>query len=74
MDYKRMIDRLKTPAERHNGKAEEQKEEMHIKVMDIERSEIRRMFESGEITREQAKELRRFVNNIESVTLYEYME
>lgn len=74
IDYKKMIDRLKTPAERYNGRATEQKEEMHIKVMDIERSEIRRMFEAGEISMEQAKELRRFVNNIESVTLYEYIE
>lgn len=74
MDYRRMIERLKTPVERHSGKTEEQKEEMHIKVMDMERSEIRRMFEAGEISREQVKELRRFVNNIETVTLYEYIE
>ncbi|MDQ0199410.1 cation:proton antiporter [Neobacillus ginsengisoli] len=74
LDYKRMINRLKTPTAQYNAKSEEQKEELRIKVMDIERTEIQGMYESGEISREQAKELRRFVNYIESVTLYEYVE
>ncbi|MFB6466349.1 Na+/H+ antiporter [Cytobacillus sp. Hz8] len=74
VDYKRLIDRLKRPRIRNNEKTEEQKEELRIKVMDIERSEIQRMFESGEITNDQARELRSFVNYIESITLYEYVE
>ena len=74
LDYERMIDRLKKPVEQNNEKEEEQKEDLRLKVIDIERSEIHAMFEAGEITREQSKELRRFVNNIESVTLYEYVE
>ncbi|MBM7693497.1 CPA1 family monovalent cation:H+ antiporter [Peribacillus deserti] len=74
LDYKRMINRLKRPTVRYNEKKEEQKEELRLKVMDVERSEIRRMFESGEINRDQAKELRRFVNYHESVALYEHVE
>lgn len=74
LDYKRMIGRLKRPTARFNEKSAEQKEELRIKVMDIERSEIHRMYEVGDISREQARELRRFVNYIESITLYEHVE
>lgn len=74
LDYKQMIDRLKRPAARYNEKNEKQKVELRLKVMDIERSEIHKMYESGEISREQARELRRFINYIESVTLHEHVE
>jgi monovalent cation/hydrogen antiporter len=74
LDYKRMINVLKTPTAEFNEKREEQKEELRLKVMDIERSQIRSMFESGEINRDQAKELRRFINYNESITLYEHVE
>ena len=74
MDYKRMIDRLEKPTAHYQAEREEQKEELRIKAMDIQRSEIRSMLEAGEITREQAKELRRLVNHIESVALYEHAE
>jgi len=73
-DYNRLIRRLKRPTVHYNEKSEEQKEELRIKVMDIERSEIHRMYEAGDINKEQAKELRRFINYIESVTLYEHVE
>ncbi|WP_248926975.1 Na+/H+ antiporter [Paenibacillus hamazuiensis] len=73
-DYQRMISRLTKPQAQFIEKKQEQKEELRLKVMDIERSEIRGMFESGEISREQARELRRFLNSIESVTLYEHVE
>ena len=74
MNYKRMMERLEKPARQSTEEKKQQKEDLRMKVMDIERAEISRMFEAGEITREQAKELRRFVNNIESVVLYEYVE
>jgi len=74
LDYVRMIKRLKQPAARFNEKTEEQKEELRLKVMDCERFEIHRMYEAGEINKEQARELRRFVNYVESVTLFEHME
>lgn len=73
-DYKRMIKRLKRPTVQYNEKTEEQKEELRIKVMDIERSEIHQMYESGEISNVQAKELRRFLNYIETVALHEHAE
>lgn len=74
VDYQRIMDQLKRPTTRFNEKSEEQKEELRLKVMDIERAEIHSMYESGEISRDQARELRRFINYIESVTLYEHME
>lgn len=73
-EYRTMMERMQKPRRQNRKKREEQKEDLRLQIMDIERSEIRRMLESGEITRVQAKELRRFVNNIESVTLYEYVE
>ncbi|MWC30548.1 Na+/H+ antiporter [Paenibacillus sp. MMS18-CY102] len=72
-DYKRIIDRLKGPGQ-FNASVEAQKEELRIVVMDLERSEIRRMHETGEISSEQAKDLRRMVNHIESATLFEHAE
>ncbi|WP_406786425.1 Na+/H+ antiporter [Clostridium neuense] len=69
-DYKSMINRLKGTMVKYNEKSIEQKEELRIKAMDVERSEIRRMYELGEITREQSNELRRYINYIESVILY----
>lgn len=74
LDYKRMINVLKTPTAEFNEKREEQKEELRLKVMDIERAQIRSMYETGEINRDQAKELRRFINYNESITLYEHVE
>ncbi|MCL6570886.1 MAG: Na+/H+ antiporter [Bacillus sp. (in: Bacteria)] len=74
LDYKRAIDRLKRPTANYNEKNEEKKEELRLKVMDIERSEIHGMYEAGEISREQSKELRRFINYIESVTLHKQLE
>ncbi|MCJ8009326.1 Na+/H+ antiporter [Lederbergia wuyishanensis] len=73
-DYKRLIERLKKPSVRYNEKIEEQKDELRIKVMDVERSKIHEMYQAGEITREQARELRRFINYIESVTLNDHIE
>ncbi|WP_400164422.1 Na+/H+ antiporter [Brevibacillus sp. TJ4] len=74
LEYRRMIAHLEHPTAGYHAEQEEQKEELRLKVMDFQRSEIRKMFESGEITREQAKELRRFVNSIESVALFEHAE
>lgn len=74
LDYKRMINKLTRPTVKYNEKSDEQKEELRIKVMDIERSEIHGMYEAGEISREQVKELRRFINYIESITLHEHVE
>ncbi len=69
MEYKALINRLGRPNERYSEKNEELKEELRIKVMDKERAEISEMYKSGEITKEQVKELRRYINYIESVVL-----
>ncbi|MCJ7840862.1 Na+/H+ antiporter [Lederbergia sp. NSJ-179] len=74
LDYKRVLNRLKRPYSDFNEKVEEKKEELRIKVMDMERTEIHAMYKQGEISREQAKELRKFINYIESVTLFEHEE
>ncbi len=71
-DYKQMIGGLKRPDSQYNEHFELLKEELRIVVMDKGRSEIYKMYEQGDITREQAKELRRYVNHLESITLYEY--
>jgi Na+/H+ antiporter, bacterial form len=74
LDYKSMINRLKGTIVKYNEESIEQKEELRIKAMDIERSEIRKMYELGEITREQSNELRMYINYIESVILYKHVE
>ncbi|MNO15776.1 Sodium, potassium, lithium and rubidium/H(+) antiporter [compost metagenome] len=74
LDYKRGIARLKGTADAFSEKTEAQKEELRLLVMDAERAEISRMFENGDINREQARELRRAINQIESLTLYEHEE
>jgi CPA1 family monovalent cation:H+ antiporter len=73
LHYNGMINLLKNSEDRsfkYNEKTQEQKEELRIKAIDTERSEIRKMYETGEITKEQSIELRRYINNIESVVLY----
>lgn len=73
-DYKQMISGVQRPELHFNEEFELQKEELRLIVMDKGRSEIYKMYEAGDISREQAKELRKYVNHIESVTLYEREE
>lgn len=70
-DYEKWIEELKSTGSRFNEKKEEQREKLRIKIIDMERIEINRMYESGEISYEQSKELRKFVNHTETITLYE---
>jgi CPA1 family monovalent cation:H+ antiporter len=70
-DYDRAIEQLKSTKAEFNEKKEEMREKLRIKIIDLERIEINRMFEVGEISYEQAKELRKFVNHIETIALYE---
>ncbi len=73
-DYRKMTSRLKKPEALYDEKYELQKEELRVVVMDMGRSEIYKMYIAGDITREQARELRRYIHNVESVTLYETSE
>lgn len=72
LHYRAMINKLKGTVIKYSEESIKIKEELRIKAMDIERSEIRSMYESGEITREQSNELRRYINYIESVVLYKH--
>ncbi|CUU48355.1 Na+/H+ antiporter [Clostridium beijerinckii] len=72
--YRTMINRFKGNVVKYNEENIKQKEELRIKAMDIERSAVRNMYESGEITREESNELRRYINYIESVILYKHAE
>ncbi|OPJ62790.1 Na+/H+ antiporter [Clostridium chromiireducens] len=72
--YRTMMNRFKGNRATYNGESIKQKEELRIKAMDIERSEVRKMYESGEITREESNELRRYINYIESAFLYKHVE
>ncbi|MVX65467.1 Na+/H+ antiporter [Clostridium chromiireducens] len=72
--YRTMMNRFKGNRAIYNGESIKQKEELRIKAMDIERSEVRKMYESGEITREESNELRRYINYIESAVLYKHVE
>lgn len=73
-DYRQMTSRLKKPEALYDEKYELQKEELRVIVMDMGRSEIYKMYVSGDLTREQSKELRRYIHYIESVTLHETSE
>lgn len=74
LEYQRMVDRWEKPSEAFNEKMQEQKEELRLHIVDQQRASIQQMYEKGELNREQAKDLRRFINYIESATLYEYEE
>lgn len=74
MGYQGMIKRLSLERSEFKEEDEERKEELRVKAMDSERQEIQRMYESGEISKEQSKELRRHINYIESATLDETEE
>lgn len=74
LEYRRMVDRWEKPTASFNEKLQEQIEELRLGIVDQQRAIIQQMYEKGEMNREQAKELRRFVHYIESVTLYEYEE
>ncbi len=69
MGYQGMIRRLSMERSEFKNVDQDLKEELRIKAMDSERQEIQRMYESGEISIEQSRKLRRHINYIESATL-----
>ncbi|WP_455675792.1 Na+/H+ antiporter [Pradoshia sp.] len=76
-EYERFLARWKT-AEiddmRSRMMLDEQKEELRFKALEVERSTIQGMYEDGQINRETAKYLRRFINDVESLLLQETEE
>ncbi|MGX9136190.1 Na+/H+ antiporter [Rummeliibacillus sp. JY-2-4R] len=73
-EYERALEQMRTPITVSTNKQEELKDELRSVITETERAEIHRMYEAGEINREQERDLRRFVNYIESVNLYEHVE
>ena len=71
-DYQTMLSTISSYAPLTTEKRNEQRIELKVKAIDAERFEMRRMYEEGEISSEQMKELRRFINHNESMVLYEY--
>lgn len=70
-DYKRVIEHLKNDENlnRLEEKRVQLKEELRFKAIESERAEIQKMYEEGQINRELAQDMRRFVNDVESVLL-----
>ena len=73
-EYEKAYEKLRKVETVDSAREEEIREELHLQVMEVQRGEIHHMYEEGKISREQEKELRRFVNYIESVSLYEYVD
>ncbi|HJF34357.1 MAG TPA: Na+/H+ antiporter [Sporosarcina psychrophila] len=74
--YNRLMNKKELPpkVEAVQSIMDEQKEILSLNAIEGQRKEISKMFEDGAINTEEAKELRRFVNYLESVVLYEYVE
>ncbi|MFB5265643.1 Na+/H+ antiporter [Paenibacillus enshidis] len=74
LEYESMLMRFKRVNEHQDDLYVSFKEELRLKVIDAERLAIRTMYETGEINKEQEKELRRSSNFIESILLFEHIE
>ncbi|MGE7624360.1 hypothetical protein ACQKMD_15290 [Viridibacillus sp. NPDC096237] len=73
-EYRKIMDRMKQSVTQNSECHDEIKEELRALLIETERLEIQKMYEAGEIDRAEEKELRRFVNYIESISLYEVVE
>ncbi|WP_299514597.1 Na+/H+ antiporter [uncultured Rummeliibacillus sp.] len=73
-EYERAISLINKEVTTISNKHEELKNELRTVITETERAEIHRMYEAGEISKEEERDLRRFVNYIESVNLYEHVE
>ncbi|MGE7920396.1 Na+/H+ antiporter [Viridibacillus sp. NPDC093762] len=73
-EYRKIMDRMKQSVIQNSEHRDEIKEELRALLIETERMEIQKMYEAGEIERAEEKELRRFVNYIESISLYEVIE
>lgn len=74
LDYENLLRRFSRIHDPHDEGFDNNKEELRLKVIDAERQAIRQMYETGEISKEQEKNLRRSSNFIESILLFEHME
>ncbi|MBK3496242.1 Na+/H+ antiporter [Viridibacillus sp. YIM B01967] len=73
-EYRKGIDKMKQSVTQNSERNDELKEKLRALLNETERIEIQKMYEAGEIDRAEEKELRRFINYIESIALYETVE
>lgn len=69
-----LLRRLSRNRDQHDEEYEREKGELRMKVIDAERQMIRRMYDKGEIDKEQEKKLRRNSNYLEGILLLEHVE
>lgn len=73
-EYEKAYDRLRKQPTMDSVREEEIREELNLIILEKEREEIHKLYEDGKITREQEKDLRRLVNYMENIILYEHVE
>lgn len=73
-EYEKAYERLRKQPTMDSVREEEIREELNQVILEKEREEIHKLYEDGKITREQEKDLRRLVNYMENISLYEHVE
>ncbi|MEB6114048.1 Na+/H+ antiporter [Kurthia gibsonii] len=73
-EYQKAYERLRKKVTMDSVREEELKEELNLVMLETERQEIHLLYEEGKITRDQEKDLRRLVNYMENIALYEHVE
>lgn len=73
-EYDKAYERLRKKPTIDLVQEEEIREELNLIILETQREEIHTLYEDGKITRNQEKELRRLVNYIENINLYEHIE
>ncbi|WP_157454613.1 cation:proton antiporter [Carnobacterium maltaromaticum] len=66
VEYRNKIERIKRYGEDYAEEYDQQLQELRLKALNAERTDIQKMFENGDISRDLATQLRRFVNYTES--------
>lgn len=73
-EYDKAYQRLNKQATIDSVREDEIREEINQIILETQREEIHTLYEDGKISREQEKELRRLVNYMENISLYEHVE
>ncbi|MBQ0140295.1 MAG: Na+/H+ antiporter [Kurthia sp.] len=73
-EYDKAYERLRKQPTLDLVREEEIREELNLIILETQREEIHKLYEKGKISRDQEKDLRRLVNYMENITLYEHIE
>lgn len=73
-EYEKAFERLRRRNTLDSAREEELQEEFSLMMLETQRQEIHKLYEDGKISREQEKDLRRLVNYMENISLYEHIE